>query len=343
MIRTDPRLNQCFWKYKLQAYHFYHSTTVMYAVAGIILSNFVIECISRQIDPHLTEYPNVWRGFEVFFGTVFLLELLINMYGSWFRPFFSIGWNYFDIVVVLIGILTVAEVNLPGALEQILMLRAFRVFRLFGRIASLRKIILSIRKAIPGVMNAFIIMALVVCIYAVLAVDLFQLAYEGKNATEVAGTQTARGNVYGEEYYGTFCRALYSLFQLLTGESWSEAGVRPLLWEPEQGPGTVIICVIFFISFMIINSIVLLNVVVAVLLDGMNSAGDEVSSEKTPDPAPGDSTAAGESATVSEQENVEDDPNSEQAACQELFQVKATIGEMSTDLDDLLGALRRVK
>jgi len=334
MIRTDPRLERCFWRYKLQAYHFYHSPVVMYVVAGLILSNFVIECIMRQIDPHLTEYPNVWRGFEIFFGVVFLVELMINMYGSWFRPFFSVGWNYFDMLVVAVGIMMIANVTLPGPLSKISMLRAFRVFRLFGRIASLRKILLSIRKAIPGVMNAFIIMTLVVCIYAVLAVDLFRLAYQNTDDT-VAGSRSSRGEVYGEEYYGTFFRALYSLFQLLTGESWSEAGVRPLLWEPGQSPATKVICSIFFLSFMLINSIVLLNVVVAVLLDGMNSAGDEVSAENTTDP--------GDSAAVSEQETMEDDPNSEQAACRELLQVKATMSEMSADLNDLLAALRIVK
>merc|ERR1719352_31854 len=36
---------------------------------------------------------------------------------------------------------------------------------------------------------------------------------------------TARGFYYGQEYYGTFFRALYTLFQVLTGESWSEAVV----------------------------------------------------------------------------------------------------------------------
>jgi len=239
---------------------------------------------------------------------------LINMYGSWFKPFFSVAWNYFDILVVLIGILVIAKVELPGPLSQILMLRAFRVFRLFNRIESLKKILLSIRHAIPGVLNAFIILALVMAIYSVLAVDVFRLAYEG-STEDTPNAYSSRGELYGQEYYGTFFKALYTLFQILTGESWSEAGVRPLLWEPGASGVKCVGTAIFFMSFVFINSIILLNVVVAVLLDGMNTAGDD-------------------------QEPVDtDDPKGEQDTSRELAQLKAELAEMSMELNDLLAAI----
>ena len=53
------------------------------------------------------------------------------------------------------------------------MIRAFRVFRLFKRIKSLNKIIVSLGKAVPGVLNAFFVVFLVMCIYAILGVDFF--------------------------------------------------------------------------------------------------------------------------------------------------------------------------
>jgi len=329
VIRNEAReLKHWFWKYKVKVYDFYHNPTVMYLVAAIILSNFVMECIQRQIDPFAEKYPSVWRVSEVFFSSVFLLELLINMYGSWWRVFFKIGWNYFDMLVVAIGILIMGRVQLPGPLSQILMLRAFRVFRLFGRIASLRKILLSIRKAIPGVMNAFIIMSLVVCIYAVLAVDLFKDAYDDPKLHNSSSAISMRGEVYGKEYYGTFLRALYTLFQILTGESWSEAGVRPLLWQPGLSSIEVFLIAIFFLSFIMINAIVLLNVVVAVLLDGMNSAGDQVDAELPQDKEEGEAVDV-------------DDPTGEKVARRELAEVKAELAGMSTELNDLLAAIRK--
>ena len=128
-----------------------------------------------------------------------------------------------------------------------------------GAVAPVRRL----GKAIPGVFNAFLITIIVMCIYAILGVDFFHLtgddggittynenvrrglcnetedgrtvyvddgndylAGEDCSLTQTFSSETARGFTYGEEYYGTFFRALYTLFQVLTGESWSEAGSR---------------------------------------------------------------------------------------------------------------------
>merc|ERR1719436_115415 len=88
-------------------------------------------------------------------------------------PFLRVGWNLFDVFVVSIGILDFFPFPLPPSLKMIRLLRAFRVFRLFGRIESLKKIIVSIQHAIPGVLNALMIGFIMMAIYAVLAVDCF--------------------------------------------------------------------------------------------------------------------------------------------------------------------------
>jgi len=75
---------------------------------------------------------------------------------------------------------------------------------------------------------------------------------------------TGRGYHHGWEYYGTFMRALYTLFQVMTGESWSEAIARPLLFASSLDATLV---GIFFVSFILLTQIVMTNVVVAVLLD----------------------------------------------------------------------------
>eukprot|EP00419_Tripos_fusus_P078933 CAMPEP_0172934890 /NCGR_PEP_ID=MMETSP1075-20121228/221241_1 /TAXON_ID=2916 /ORGANISM="Ceratium fusus, Strain PA161109" /LENGTH=325 /DNA_ID=CAMNT_0013796249 /DNA_START=145 /DNA_END=1123 /DNA_ORIENTATION=+ len=124
-------------------------------------------------------------------------------------------------------------------------------------------------------LNAFVIMLLVVCIYAVLAVDLYSQYFVMINPGDPNNPDiTSRGDKYSEEYYGNFLKSLFTLFQILTGESWSEMGVRPIL---EESPDVVsnIGSAIFFTSFVLINSMLLLNVVVAVLLDGMAAASDE--------------------------------------------------------------------
>eukprot|EP00419_Tripos_fusus_P015867 CAMPEP_0172744850 /NCGR_PEP_ID=MMETSP1074-20121228/136368_1 /TAXON_ID=2916 /ORGANISM="Ceratium fusus, Strain PA161109" /LENGTH=63 /DNA_ID=CAMNT_0013575887 /DNA_START=5 /DNA_END=193 /DNA_ORIENTATION=+ len=59
-------------------------------------------------------------------------------------------------------------------------------------------------------------------------------------------------------------------------------GSKATAISPEASAFQVIYTAVFFLSFILINAIVLLNVVVAVLLDGMSSAGDQMGSEADP-------------------------------------------------------------
>jgi voltage-gated sodium channel len=95
------------------------------------------------------------------FNVIFLVELLFNLYGSWFLNFWRSSWNVFDFIIVVSGILTMANA-VSGPLSELKILRTFRIFRLFKRIKALNKIVTALLKAIPGVFNAFLIM-LIVC------------------------------------------------------------------------------------------------------------------------------------------------------------------------------------
>ena len=91
------------------------------------------------------------------------------------RPSALAAWNVFDTFIVTIGIILMTPIVPPGhPLAKLKLLRAFRVFRLFKRVKSLNKIIVALVKAIPGVSNAFVIMIIFFCIYAILAVELFR-------------------------------------------------------------------------------------------------------------------------------------------------------------------------
>merc|ERR1719487_936221 len=172
-------------------------------------------------------------------------------------------------MVVLIGWMFQLKLPLPGPMKLLRMMRAFRVFRLFKRIESLRKIMSSLARAVPGVMNAFLIQLIFICIFAIIAVDRFRdygvggfYYNEGGKKVEF---QTSRGQDYGFEYFGDFGKALYTMFQVLTGESWAEAITRPLF--NSNSPTTSTGSAIFFVFFVLLNGVVLINVVVAELLE----------------------------------------------------------------------------
>lgn len=93
-------------------------------------------------------------------------------------------------------------------------------------------------RSVPGVLNAFVVLFIVFCIYAILAVELFRdVGVDGIYATGgpfgdngTVTAETLRGFAYGREYFGTFMRAMYTLFQVMTGESWAEAVARPVIF-----------------------------------------------------------------------------------------------------------------
>jgi hypothetical protein len=281
-----------------EVYDFYASQKVQIGVAILIVCNFVFSIAEKEYDPYPDElklYPTVWRVGTACFNFVFLIELIANFYGNvYWKNFFKGAWNIFDTLIVTLGTISLFETFLdmailPPSLSLLRPFRAFRVFRLFKRVPSLNKIMVSLVKAVPGVANAFLIMVIIMCIYAILAVEFFSgfgsdstyttfqdHARRGVDATwatdengvvwenATVSALTARGFTYGEEYYGTFARALYTLFQVLTGESWSEAVARPTMFGQ-----SAVLSGIFYVTFIIIMQIVMLNVVVAVLLEKM--------------------------------------------------------------------------
>jgi len=259
------------WKFQRKAAVLYLNLKVQVFVACLIAGNFLANILEEWIDPAGTEYELVWKLLDNSFNVLFFFELTLNMYGFWFWRFWRSAWNVFDFVVVSVGLLGLFEVPLPGPLGMLRMLRAFRVFRLFKRVKSLNKIMVSLASAVPGVINAFLIVVIIMAIYAILGVEFFmEYGDEGFFINEM-GDQvpltTGRAMNYGEEYFGNFGLAMYTMFQVLTGESWSEVVARPLLFSDDsvQTLGVAV----YFASFNVLVGIVLINVVVAVLLEKM--------------------------------------------------------------------------
>ena len=137
---------------------------VQLVVAAMITINFIVNCIEKEIDPYpvdLQLHTKLWNDFDRAFNIIFLFELLLNAWGCGgpYKKFWSSGWNVFDFLVVATGLILMMDVLEPdNPLSNLKMLRAFRVFRLFKRIKSLNKVVMALLRAIPGVMNAFVIM-----------------------------------------------------------------------------------------------------------------------------------------------------------------------------------------
>ena len=142
--------------------------------------------------------------------------------------------------------------------------------------------------------NAFVILFVFFCVYAILAVELFRdfgeggtypVMYAGANLSEVVfsfdvTSVTPRGYSYGFEYFGSFTRAMCTLFQVMTGDSWAEGVARPLvfgLYSNSISTG------IFFVTFVLLSDTVLLNTVVCILMENFSLEEDEDDSKNAED------------------------------------------------------------
>jgi hypothetical protein len=166
----------------------------------------------------------------------------------------------------MISLLSLIMKDLPG-ISVLRLFRAFRVFRLFKRIKSLKLIIDGVLASLPGVANAFIVLGILMGIWSIMGVEFF-------------------GEASPDEF-GTFLAAMFTMWQIMTMDSWASSIARKLLFEE----GMVFVGGLYFISFVFIAGILMTNVVVAILLEKYLDATHQSKEEE----------AHGGSATVEEQ------------------------------------------
>jgi hypothetical protein len=323
----------------------YNGVPVQVAVACLIGANFLTNIIEKQIDPGGTDSTakTIFEALDIVYNVAFTIELCVNLYAHWFWTFWKSGWNTFDTVVVTIGVINLLKLPLPKAFSLLRMMRAFRVFRLFKRVKSLNKIIVAIARAVPGVVNAFIILTIIMSIYAILGVEFFKDVGEGchlQTSDLAAAFTSTRKFCVGEEYFGSFSRSLYSFFQVLTGESWSEMIARPMIWAWDDWY-RALGAALFFVSFVIVSNFILANVVVAVLLDKMADAeGEEEEEEEEAAPA---APAVPEGPVVTLTPREKNTYRNSVALQQNLLRVTAKTASVSADFNAIRSDMAEVK
>lgn len=322
------------WKYQTEVRERYKKAEVPIAI--LIGGNFLANIVEATIDPQKTKHADVFRSIELSFNLAFTLELIINMYAYWFKSFWKSNWSRFDFVVVSIGLLTMTDLDLPGPLTLLRNMRAFRVFRLFKRIESLRKILEALARAVPGVINAFFILLLVMSIYSILAVEFWSTFGAGGMIVNERGDEieftTSRGQDYGFEYFGNFPKSLFTMFQVMSTDSWAEAVARPLMSTPDSFVNLA--TAFYFLSFQILCETILINVVVAVLLDKMMAEETGPPQDDTPRPSelksegtvlPSESEAMSPEQHRNSQEACYGSENLPNAICEDVDDIKRAI------------------
>lgn len=174
---------------------------------------------------------------------IFSLELLLKLY-AYRLDFFKSGWNIFDFLIV-----GIAWIPAVGPFSILRALRVLRVFRLLSVVPQMRRVVGALLHAIPGMLSVSGILTLIFYVCAVLSTSLF-----GRHPDPQM-----------QEWFGTVSASLYTLFQIMTLESWSMGIVRPTM---EIFP----LSWIFFVPFIIITSFAVLNLFIGIIVDAMQTA-----------------------------------------------------------------------
>jgi voltage-gated sodium channel len=192
----------------------------------------------------LETYPEIVKDYEPIIDTFdmvilvcFTIEIALKI-SIYRRRFFTNGWDVFDFFVIGISILPAA-----GSFSIFRALRIIRTLRLLKSLPKLRLIIESLLHSLPSIGWIVVLLTIVYYIYAVVGYNLFSMDYP--------------------VYFGTLDKAFFTLFQIMTLESWSSAIARPIM-------DGVPYAAIYFVTFILIATYTTLNVFIAIVVNTMN-------------------------------------------------------------------------
>ncbi len=176
------------------------------------------------------------------FLAIFVVEALIKMAAVWprLRDYFADRWNMFDLAVIAVSLLP-STGGLPTLARLV---RLFRVLRLMSALPELQLIVATLIRSVPGMFNVLALMSIVFYVYGVAGYHLFR--------------------EFDPNHWRTLGISLLSLFRIATLEDWTDimyAALEHHWWAWA-----------YFVSFVVVETFVVLNLFVAVVINSLDEA-----------------------------------------------------------------------
>jgi voltage-gated sodium channel len=214
-------------------------------VALIVINAFTL---GLETSPTVMDHIGAWLlALDHFILAVFVVEISAKLYAYRWR-FFRDPWSVFDFLIV-----AVALIPASGPLTVLRALRILRVLRLISMVPRLRFVVESLLHAIPGIASIAALLVLLYYVFAVMATGLFGPDHPA--------------------WFGTIGKSMYTLFQIMTLESWSMGIVRPVM---ETHPYAWL----FFIPFILIATFTMLNLFIAIIVNTMQTMHNTTHAEE---------------------------------------------------------------
>lgn len=217
---------------------------------SFILVLIVINAITLGLETSqiaMDRFGGILYTLDRLFLIIFTIEIGLKLIAFGWR-FPRDPWRLFDFAIV-----TLAWLPSTGPLSVLRALRILRVLRLVSMVPSLRRVVGGLIAALPGMGSIVGLLTLVFYIFSVMATKLF-------------------GEVF-PDWFGNIGASAYSLFQIMTLESWSMGIVRPVM---EQFPYAWM----FFIPFILATTFTVLNLFIGIIVSAMQAEHDEAAAEQ---------------------------------------------------------------
>jgi len=216
-------------------------------IIGVILFNAVLLGMETS-DAIMASAGHLILMLDKLCLAIFVVELLLKLiaYGG---RFFRSGWNLFDFAIVGVSLIPATQ-----GFSVLRALRILRVLRVISAAPRLRRVVEGFVTALPGMGSVFLLMGIIFYIGAVMSTKLFGDAFP--------------------EWFGTLGDSAYSLFQIMTLESWSMGIVRPVM---EVYPYAWM----FFVPFIMVTTFAVVNLLVGLIVNSMQDAHSAEENERT--------------------------------------------------------------
>lgn len=206
-------------------------------IIGLIVLNAVILGLETSASV-MGEFGVLLDSLDRGILAVFVVEIGLKLYARRLG-FFREPWNVFDFLVVGIALIPTS-----GPLAVLRALRVLRVLRLISMVPRLRFVVEALLRAVPGISSVGLLMLVLFYVFGVMATGFFGSKFP--------------------EWFGTIGDSIYTLFQIMTLESWSMGIVRPVMAEYPYAW-------LFFIPFILVATFTMLNLFIGIIVDTMQS------------------------------------------------------------------------
>ncbi len=199
----------------------------------------------------LAQHGPLLHALDLAVLTIFTVEIVLKLASHGRRPldYFRDGWNVFDFTIVALCLLPIG-----GPFAAVLRLvRVLRLLRLVTALPKLQLLVGALLKSLGSMGYVSVLLGLIFYIYAVAGVHLF-------------GRQMP-------EDFGSISAALMSLFQIITLDNWSD------LFKPAQSAAPIG-AAIYFVSFILLGTMILLNLFIGIVMNSMSEMHDELEEQK---------------------------------------------------------------